>query len=145
MNRFSFIVPGKPTGKGRVRFNGKQSFVDQVTAHAERDVLGCWIEAGQPRLVGPVQLAVTLIVERPKGHYRSDGVTLSAEGKRHPFPENQKPDADNALKLVMDALNTRAWKDDVQVVDARVTRVWGPRGETWIAAQEVAPASEAAA
>jgi Holliday junction resolvase RusA-like endonuclease len=50
--------------------------------------------------------------------------TLSAAGQRKPFPTGKKPDVDNALKLLMDALNGKAYRDDVDVVDARVRRVW---------------------
>lgn len=137
MTGFTIVIPGKPTGKGRIRFNGKQSFIDKATAQAERDVLGCWIDAGEPRLDGPVQLLITLVIERPKGHFRKGG-ELAAEGLRHPYPENQKPDVDNALKLVMDALNGRAWRDDVQVVDVGINRQWGPRAETVITAVQLA-------
>lgn len=136
MTSFAFTVPGKPTGKGRPRFSKGRTFTDATTAQAEGDVLGCWIDAGGTRLDdGPIALRVALVVERPKSHRKSDG-TLSAEGLRHPWPANQKPDVDNALKLVMDALNGRAWRDDVQIVDVYVTRTWGPRAETRVEAYE---------
>ena len=95
-----------------------------------------WERAGEPRLDGAVALTVELHVERPAGHFTSRG-ELSAEGRRHPHPERQKPDADNALKLVMDALNTRAWRDDVQVVRAVVSRAWATRAATRVEAHEV--------
>lgn len=138
MSAFELLVIGKPVGKGRPRFAGGRAFTDERTAQAERDIFGCWIAAGSPRLNGPIELSVVLKVERPKGHYRKDG-SLSAEGRRHPHPAAQKPDVDNALKLVMDALNGRAWGDDVQVVWARVQRVWGSRAETVVWAAEAAP------
>lgn len=63
------------------------------------------------------------LVERPGSHFNSRG-ELSAEGLRHPLPENRKPDVDNALKLVMDALNGRAYKDDVQITTSREMKRW---------------------
>jgi Holliday junction resolvase RusA-like endonuclease len=39
----------------------------------------------------------------------------------------------------MDALNTRAWADDVQVVEARVVRRWGEWPHTRLAVREAAP------
>ena len=68
---------------------------------------------------------------RPRGHFRRDG-NLSAEGLRHPVPRNKKPDVDNALKLVMDALNSRAYRDDVLVAKVIVERDWGEWPETLI-------------
>jgi Holliday junction resolvase RusA-like endonuclease len=142
---FSFVVPGAPRGKNRPRFGNGRTFTDRATVDAEGDVLACWIAAGQPRLDGAVALRVALIVERPTGHFRSDGVSLSAEGARHLLPDNQKPDVDNALKLVMDGLNRRAWRDDVQIVDVYVTRSWGARAETRVEAHEFTAAKEGAA
>lgn len=68
---------------------------------------------------------------RPRGHFRKNG-ELSAEGLRHPVPRNRKPDVDNALKLICDALNTRAYRDDVLIAKATVERVWGEWPETTI-------------
>lgn len=64
-----------------------------------------------------------MLVQRRASHYNSMA-ELNTEGLRHPLPENRKPDVDNAAKLVMDALNKRAYKDDVQVTDARFRKRW---------------------
>ncbi len=120
-------LTGKPEGKGRPRFGqGGRVFTPNATKLAEGRVIDAWTNAGQPRLDGAVQLDVMLHVARPQGHYRKDG-ELSAEGLRKPLP-TKKPDVDNALKLVMDALNGRAYRDDVDVVDARVGRRWASDG-----------------
>lgn len=149
-----FRVPGKPVGKGRPRFVKKtgRTFTPAATQSAEGDVRRAWENAGEPRLEGPINVRIELRVERPLGHFRKlprvPGQAeafprtlaalppLSAEGLRHPFPDNQKPDLDNAVKLVMDALNGRLWKDDVQVVGLLVRRVWEARAETLIVATE---------
>lgn len=128
---FAFAVPGKAVGKGRPRFAGGRVFTDRATEQAEQDIFGCWMAAGSVRLEGPVHLAVRVYCERPQSHLRANG-ELSAEGLRHPFPDKQKPDVDNALKLVMDALNGRAWRDDVQVVSGSSGRVWGQPARTYI-------------
>jgi Holliday junction resolvase RusA-like endonuclease len=135
---FSLTIDGKPTGKGRPRHGQGRTWTPRATVLAEREVRAAWEQAGRPRLEGPVSLTVELHVERPRGHFTSRG-ELSAEGHRHPYPERQKPDADNALKLVMDALNTRAWRDDVQVVLALVSRRWATRAATRVEAHEVLP------
>lgn len=138
---FALCVPGQPEGKARARTvrnrstGAVHSFTPQRTVLAEGEVRRHWEAAGQPRIDGPVALHLTLVIERPRGHYRSDGETLSTEGQRHPRPDRQKPDVDNALKLVMDALNKRAWSDDVRVVSASVRREWGPRAQTLIQVQ----------
>jgi Holliday junction resolvase RusA-like endonuclease len=122
-------VDGKPTGKGRPRFvkaTGR-TYTPGDTARAENRVQLAWIDAGRPRIDGPVWMTVIAVLERPKSHYRVNG-TLNAQGQRHPIPV-RKPDVDNLLKLAMDALQGHAYGDDVNVMSAQVMRRWAQDGE----------------
>jgi Holliday junction resolvase RusA-like endonuclease len=121
-------LDGSPQGKGRPRFGkGGRVFTPKATVLAEGRIVEAWIAAGRPRLEGAVAVDVTLIVTRPQSHYRTNG-ELNAAGLRKPLPTGKKPDVDNALKLVMDALNGKAYRDDVDVVMAVVQRRWSPTG-----------------
>lgn len=128
---FTLMIPGRPTGKGRARHGQGRTFTPRETTLAENEIRRVWQHVGEPRIDGPVRLTVDLAVTRPRGHYTTTG-ELSAEGLRHPLPYRQKPDVDNALKLVMDALNTLAWRDDVEVVKAAVSRLWAPNPYTLV-------------
>lgn len=121
-------LSGRPEGKARPRFGkGGRVFTPTATKLAEGRIIDAWTNAGQPRLEGPVRLRVRLEVSRPKDHYTSKGA-LSAKGQRLPLPTGKKPDLDNAVKLVMDALNRRAYRDDVDVVELAAVRAWAPDG-----------------
>lgn len=124
---------GRPSGKDRPRFNRQtgRTYSTTSTVRAEQDLRAVWREAGEPRLPDDQAVALTVVlrVERPAGHFRKDG-SLSAEGLRHPVPRNKKPDLDNAVKLVMDGLNGRAYRDDVQVAQLEARREWSPASET---------------
>ena len=124
---FTLDIEGKAEGKQRPRYNpfmGKRPYTPKKTVVAEREIRAAWEAIGKPRLPdGAIDLEVVIAVSRPQGHFKKNG-DLSAEGKRHPFPDNQKPDLDNALKTLLDALNTRAWRDDVRVTGLRMERVW---------------------
>lgn len=135
-NGFSFIVLGRPQGKGRPRHGQGRTWTPRETTLAEQGIRAGWQSAGAVRLEGAITLHVTLAVTRPKSHFKTDG-SLSAPGARTPQPIGKKPDVDNALKLVMDALNTRAWTDDVQIIHAQVDRVWDQREYTRIIARSV--------
>jgi Holliday junction resolvase RusA-like endonuclease len=128
-------VEGKATTKQRQRFDPRtnRAYTPPSNIINELDVRRVWEQEGKPRIPDktPLALDVTIIVMRADSHFKKDG-SLSAEGLRHPYPENKKPDVDNAVKLVMDALNTRAYKDDVQVVKANVRRIWGEWPKTII-------------
>lgn len=119
-------VAGKPRGKDRPRFHRKSGrvFTTKETIDAEQSIVDVWIANGSP-VMGDEPLAISLQIRviRPASHYKKNG-ELSAEGLRNPMPMKQKPDVDNCLKLVMDALNKRAYSDDVRIVQATVRRVW---------------------
>lgn len=74
-------------------------------------------EQGWVLATGP--LTVSMIVYRPIPASWSQRKALLMAGTPCPV----KPDADNFLKQ-LDALNGVAWKDDAQIVDARVRKVW---------------------
>ncbi|MBX5461659.1 MAG: RusA family crossover junction endodeoxyribonuclease [Steroidobacteraceae bacterium] len=122
-------IPGKPHGKGRPRFAGGRVFTDARTQSAEARVLVAWEQAGRPRIPDdtPIAFLVTQAVQRPRSHWRRDG-QLSVAGQREPWPR-RKPDFDNALKLLADALNGAAYRDDVDVVHAWFVRRWAAPGE----------------
>jgi len=131
-------VTGKPEGKGRPRLGaGGRVFTPRTTSVAEREIRAAWEGVGEPRLAdGPIEIEVLLVVERPLGHFNTKG-ELNKKGREMPFPHNKKPDVDNAIKLVMDALNTRAYRDDVQVCKAAVMREWGDVAHTRIRLNEL--------
>lgn len=128
-------VAGKAQSKARQRFDPrtKRAYTPPSNIISENDVRAVWREAGEPRMQDDTALAIVIriTVVRPRGHFRKDR-ELSAEGLRNPVPRNKKPDVDNALKLVMDALNSRAYRDDVLIARAVVERVWGDWPETQI-------------
>lgn len=137
---FTLTLDGQPKGKPRARFRpGQRPYPDRAQKLAEGEVRRAWEQADRPRLPdGPLALAVRLVVARPAGHFKRDG-TLSAEGERCPSPHRVKPDLDNAIKLVCDALNTLAWRDDVRFVAVWCLRAWGEWPSTTITARVYEP------
>lgn len=136
---FTIEINGKPVGKDRPKFNMQTGrvYTTKQTVLAEREVRQAWRDAGKPRLTdAALELVIELYVQRPNGHFKKNG-DLSAEGLRHPIPRNKKPDVDNALKLVMDALNSQAYKDDVQIAKVTVTRHWGDWPKTVVTVKEL--------
>lgn len=134
---FTLTIDGKPQGKPRARFKpGQKPYPDKAQKLAEGEIRRAWEQAGRPRLPdAALTLSVTLIVTRPASHFKRDG-SLTSEGQRCPRPHRTKPDLDNALKLVCDALNTLAWRDDVRFVHMSCGREWGVYPRTDITAAE---------
>lgn len=126
----TFRIPGRLTGKGRPRATlvggHARLYTPSETVKAEDRVRDAWRAAGSPYMGdGPLTLDLVVGHDRPAGHYTTRG-ELSAAGRRQPFPA-RKPDASNQLKLVEDALNGCLFKDDAQIVEARIVKVWMSR------------------
>jgi Holliday junction resolvase RusA-like endonuclease len=126
-------IAGKSSTKQRPRFNSQtgHTYTPPSNIISENDVRSVWREAGEPRFEGntPLSLHIFIDVLRPQSHYNSKGI-LNKKGNEHPWPDNKKPDLDNAVKLIMDALNSRAYKDDVQICHIEVMKMWGEWPET---------------
>lgn len=142
----TFRIPGHLAGKGRPRATlvggHARLYTPAETRTAEDRVRDAWRAAGSPYMGdGPLTLELVVGHERPASHWTSRG-DLSAAGRRMPFPA-RKPDASNQLKLVEDALNGCLYKDDAQIVEARITKVWMSR--PGVAAYTVLSVASAAA
>lgn len=121
-------IAGDATGKSRPRFNSftRRAITPKSNIISENDVRSIWREEGQPRIDDDVAIGIAVRIEvpRPRSHFKANG-ELSALGLRNPIPRNKKPDLDNAVKLVMDALNSRAYRDDVAIARLYCERIWG--------------------
>lgn len=70
---------------------------------------------GAPPLEGPIELKLLAIYLRPK----------SAPKRKPPLWKDKKPDADNIVKLVKDALRKLAYRDDAQIASLHVWKRYG--------------------
>lgn len=114
----NFFIPGPPVGKGRPRAarRGKHItlYTPAKTVSYESTVALTAAQAMGTRkpLIGA--LRADLIISLPVPASWSKKRTQAAlDGLEHP---TKKPDADNVVKAVCDAVNGIVWIDDVQVV-----------------------------
>ena len=121
----TFTVPGIPIAKGRPRFAMRKgiprTYTPKDTAAHERTVASCGRLACRTPLEGALRLEVRSYHPIPKT------LTVAAKqavanGTRRPAT---RPDADNVLKLVADALNGICYKDDNQLVEVICRKYYG--------------------
>lgn len=113
-----FKIPGDPRGKERPR-RAKHGgmYTPSETIAYEKKVKACFLEAVsgcgdiQPT-EGPVALRIVSKLSIPKAATKK---MLDGIAKGEIFP-TKKPDIDNIEKIVMDALEGLAYKNDSQVV-----------------------------
>lgn len=120
-------IPGEIRGKGRPRFSmvgGKpRAFTDEKTKDEELRIRAIAVGLhGLPRVECPVKLAVYVGVTIPSS-WSEKKKTKAALGEIVPA---KKPDIDNYLKLVMDALNGVIWVDDAQVIQVFIAKFYQP-------------------
>lgn len=122
-----FNVPGQPVGKGRPRI-GKvgahaRMFMPAKTVSYESTVALAASQAMQGRelIDGPVRVLMSMFCQIPASWSRKKQEQALA-GQIRP---TTKPDADNVIKAIFDAINGVVWRDDVQVVELGVSKVYG--------------------
>lgn len=117
----SFTVPCKPQGKARPRFDGRsgRAYTPKDTREYERFVRVCYLSKYRNfKLSGEITAEITAYFLIPKSVSKTKRDAMSA-GKINP---TSKPDADNIIKAVLDALNGCAYKDDSAVVKVTATK-----------------------
>lgn len=123
----AFVIPGTPVGKGRPKFARRGNFVStytpEKTASYENLVKVKAEEAmkGRPAIDGAVAVTIWLWVTPPVS-WSQKKKRAALAGEIYP---TTKPDWDNVGKGICDAMNEIVFKDDKQIVDARVTKRYG--------------------
>jgi len=113
----SIFVPCLPVAQPRQRltviagrphnYTPSRHPVNTFKAHLRQAVAEQW---QGPPLCGPVHLELSIFLPRPKAKL----------WKRKPMPAEphcKRPDLDNLLKAVLDALRGLVWRDDAQVAE----------------------------
>lgn len=118
-----FIVKGEPQGKARPRFSRKSGtvYTPAKTVRYERLIRKAFLDAGGKAIPSDCYVGITVdaYFQIPKSY---------TKGKRMACQHNinrpaKKPDIDNSLKAVLDALNKVAYEDDRQVIEV-ICRKW---------------------
>ena len=129
----AFIVPGDPRGKGRPRFSKGRTYTDDKTVEYERRIRNSYrLNFGSYKWPDNALLKVqiTAYYSIPKSATKAKRAMMES-GDLLP---TRKPDVDNIIKAVLDALNGVAYKDDASVVEVSCRKLYGtpPRVEVEI-------------
>lgn len=131
------LLHGKPQAWQRARltktgihFTPKQTRVKEATIAA----LAEEVMRGRARLEGAVEMDVIACSEIPQSWSKKKR-EAAARGEIRP---TSRPDWDNLGKLFSDALNGIVYRDDAQVVDARVRKIYGAAAYTKAIVREIA-------
>lgn len=134
-----FTVPGEPTGKGRPRVvrNGAftRAFTPQKTASYENLVKLEYQSQSKGMTFNDRQIRMDI-----KAYYalaKSDSKRRRMEKLSGALRPTKKPDIDNVYKIVADALNGIAYRDDSQIVAASIEKHYSEQPRVEIEITEV--------
>jgi Holliday junction resolvase RusA-like endonuclease len=140
---YQVVVPATPRPKQRTKSTraGTRHYTPAPTVNQEAWVrLCCTQQAGTPMVPGPVAVVIGLVLPLPGSWPKRDRAD-ALSGKKQPLT---KPDWDNLAKLVCDALNGIAWRDDAHVTVARCIKVYGEQPRTVVRWWQMTPEEAAA-
>lgn len=122
-----FTIPGEPTGKARPRVTKWGTHNTEKTICYENLVKTCY---EGPLLEGYIKMTVQAYYSIPKATSKKKRQQM-LDGEILP---TKKPDLDNVLKIIADALNKIAYGDDAQIVRATIEKYYDdvPRVEVEI-------------
>jgi len=127
------IIPGQPCAKGRPRLGKFGTYTPTKTVNAETLIKELYIIGNYGKqLEGELMMSVKAFFQIPKTKIKL--FEKGALGR-----PTSRPDGDNILKLVSDALNGLAYKDDSQIVTATVEKWYSFEPKTVIEIKEVSP------
>ena len=122
----TFKVDANPVGKQRARYARRGNFISTYTPEKTRTyetlIKDAAIEAmgSSEPLETPVSLYLYIRVPIPASATKKRLQAIS-DGTEKPI---RKPDASNILKSVEDGMNSVIYKDDSQIVNIHVTKVY---------------------
>jgi Holliday junction resolvase RusA-like endonuclease len=131
-----FVVTGKPVGKGRPRASTRGGFVRMYTdaktlgyEAAIADEAARAMSGAEP-FETPMQMQVSCYYPIPKSWPKK----IKQEAIDEEVFPKVKPDLDNVVKAVLDALNGVVYRDDAQVVNLVATKRYAtePRVEVYV-------------
>lgn len=120
-----FFVAGIPKAQPRVKAfvrgghagvytpNSAETWKQTVRSNAT-------VVAPESILTGPIRISLDFFLPRPKAHLKRDGSLR----KNQPIWHCKKPDLDNLIKAVIDAITDtqRIWLDDSQICQISATK-----------------------
>ena len=129
-----FVVEGEPQGKARPRFSRKSGtvYTPAKTAKYEKEIRQAFLDARGKMISAGSYVAVTVdaYFEIPKSYTKRKRLACERNINR----PDKKPDIDNVVKVVLDALNGVAYVDDKQVIGV-ICRKWYSRSSGFLKVQ----------
>lgn len=116
----SFTIMGKPMGKQRPKVTKWGTHTPEDTVNYETLVKMIYQQKIHKVLEGPLKIYIDAYYQIAKSTSKKKKNLMLVDKIR----PTRKPDLDNIAKIICDALNTIAYKDDSQIVEMSVRKFY---------------------
>ena len=133
---YEFLVPGPITGKARPRMNTRtgKAYTPSKTKNYEYEIKRWFINKYPNFKTLETRLKIQIIAyyDIPKSTTKKQAEKM----ERQIISPTKKPDIDNIAKIVLDALNKLAYKDDTQITKLEIEKVYADQAKLYISIEE---------
>ena len=125
-----FIVEGQAVGKQRPKAaiigGHARVYTPAKTINYESLVRDAYKKASDGIVLeGEIHAEIVIAYQLEKRHYLKKGINKEGLLKlSHEINPTKKPDIDNVVKSIFDALNSVAYKDDSQINNVSITKIY---------------------
>lgn len=133
--RIVLTIPGKPFGKQRPRVTKAGiAYTPQETVNYENFIKLLYIQQYKDlKLEGPLRMIIRAFYKIPKNASKKDKKLM----EQNIIRPTKKPDMDNIIKIIADALNGLAYRDDSQIVECTIEKYFSDEERVEIEIEEM--------
>lgn len=129
----TFWLEGEPVAKARPRWSRGKIYTPSKTTKAENEIRKAYKEADGQEILGPVCVSMTFCLQTPKNWSKAKkGLAQLLE-----LLPTKRPDLDNLVKTVFDALNGLAYEDDKQICELHAYKTYNETPRTCVRVREI--------
>lgn len=129
----TLMIPGKPLGKQRPRVTKCGTYTPKKTVDYETFVQELFVIGKCKKLMGYLSISINAYYYMPESTNKKDKELM----KRNILRPDKKPDLDNVMKIICDALNGFAYDDDKQIIDACISKYYSDKPRVKITIKEI--------
>lgn len=133
---YEFEVPGKITGKGRPRVNTQTAIAYTPTKTREYEELVKQYFILKYRRINPLEGRIKIQIKAYMGIPKNTTKKQKEEMLENIISPTKKPDIDNIAKVILDALNKLAFKDDNQITKLEIEKLYAEEEKIYVKIEE---------
>lgn len=133
---YEFEVPGKVKGKGRPRVNTTTAIAYTPTKTKEYEELIKQYFILKYRKINPLENRIKVTIQAYFSIPKNTNKIQKEEMLKGNISPTKKPDIDNIAKIVLDALNKLAFKDDNQITKLNLEKIYSEEEKVFIKIEE---------